>query len=88
MKRRRLNTPQAAQVQKLLFELQEHWHAEEIGHDTWIAMGWLDDAVDEAFLHFPRVFHLRIFMHEVEKRAPRSREIRDRIDIILSLLVD
>lgn len=88
MKGRRLNIPQTERIQKLLHELQESWRSEEVGFDTWIAMGWLDDALDEAFSDFPRVFHLRIFINEVEKRAPRSREIRDRIDLILSLLVD
>lgn len=87
MKGRCLNKPQAARVQQLLLTLQEGWSAHETGSDTWIAMGWLDDAVEEAMRDFPRVLHLRIFMNEAEKRAPRSTKIRDQIDAILSLLV-
>lgn len=56
--------------------------------DKWIAMEWLDDAIEEAFLDFPRVVYLKVFMLEVEKRAPLSQEMRDRIDMILSLLVN
>lgn len=87
MKGRHLNKPQTERILRLLIELQGRWIAGPESMDKWIAMDWLDNAIEEALLDFPRVVYLKIFIREVEKRAPISLEIRDKIDEILSLLV-
>jgi len=75
------------QLQRLVYDLQRTVIREVTGHDALIAADWAEDAMEETFVDTPRSSVLRIYLDEIHKRAPHSREIVEIIETIKHLIV-
>lgn len=69
-------------LQRLVYDLQLTVIREVSGHDALTVAGWAEDAMEEAFAEAPRMPLMQIYLDEILKRAPRSREIVEKIEII------
>lgn len=74
------------QLQRLASELQAAVLREVTGHDASAAARWADELVEETFSEVPRLFILRIYLDEIQKKAPRSSAFADKIEIIRNMI--
>jgi hypothetical protein len=74
------------ELQKMAVQLQLTVTMVVRGHNAIEAADWADEVVEEAFAESPRCRYLRIYLDEVEKRAPRSHEVLANIESIKHLL--
>lgn len=56
------------------------------GHNAIDAADWADEVLEETFADSPRSRYLRIYLDEVEKRAPRSYEVLANVESIKNFL--
>lgn len=59
---------------------------EVMGHNAIGAADWAEEVLEETFADYPRFRYLRIYLDEVEKRAPRSYEVLANVESIKNFL--
>lgn len=74
------------ELQRRVYDLQLSVIREVTGHDSIEARQWADDAMDEAFEVSPRAYLLRIYLDEILKKAPRSRELIEKVESIKQMI--
>jgi len=75
------------ELQRLVTELEMSVLCEVTGHDASTAAMWAEQLVDEAFAEQPRLLLLRIYIDEIEKKATRARDLRDKIEAVRQAII-
>ncbi|GAA5013042.1 hypothetical protein GCM10025794_01250 [Massilia kyonggiensis] len=70
------------QLQCLASDLKLAVLREVTGHNAVATARWVDDLVEETFSEAPRLFILRIFLDEIQKKAPPSHALAEKIEVI------
>lgn len=75
------------ELQRLVTELEMLVLRDVTGHDASTAAMWAEQLVGEAFAEQPRLLLLRIYIDEIEKKATRARDLRDKIEAVRQAII-